>query len=674
MKLPKQLQNVDFRFIKIKDGKIPLEKNWQNTNNYSYTDSIFIEYLKTAKGYGVLCGKGNLAVIDADEKEIELAVTKNLPKTFVVQTGSGGYHYYYIIKDLENKIVLKDDKKKHYGEVQSVGSQVIGSGSVHPNGELYKTKIVTQIAEITQQQLRQALIDFIPDKKVKWGESNDIDISKLAGQIHGMKRIGEELQGPHPIHGSTGGMNFTINTEKNLWHCFRCNSGGDALSLVGILEKKIKCDEKLEGKKFTIVKKIAKDKYGIEQSVKEAKVVDKRKHLDLKHPPKNLEALYEKLRKWLYITDTQRIDLVLAAILSNQAKNTKPIWVFIIGESGDAKSEILGALKDYPGVKPIDQITPNTLATGKTYKNKKVPDLGEELQDASHILCFSDLASLKSLNTDNKNEIWGQFRELYDGRINKMTGNDTKAQYNNCHVTLIACTTPDIKAEYAIHNQLGTREFSYDVQSSRTNDGKKMQMAMKHMEREAEMHKDLQEAVQSYLEHRKFNPKVKVDDELREWMMTKCKELAVFRAAGSWERQTNELRGAVTIEVPTRLIQQINLLYKSLMSLEAEYPVEKFKSIVENIVKSSGDTARHTLFHFMKQYPEQPFKVQTLHEELNYGKNTIKKQCEALVWLGYLRRLMSEPDEGSIEQKRGLKKLEYVWSNKPKITKMDDYA
>jgi len=236
-----------------------------------------------------------------------------------------------------------------------------------------------------------------------------------------------------------------------------------------------------------------------------------------------------------------------------------------------------------------------------------------------------------------------------------MTGNDTKAQYNNCHVTLIACTTPDIKAEYAIHNQLGTREFSYDVQSSRTNDGKKMQMAMKHMEREAEMHKDLQEAVQSYLEHRKFNPKVKVDDELREWMMTKCKELAVFRAAGSWERQTNELRGAVTIEVPTRLIQQINLLYKSLMSLEAEYPVEKFKSIVENIVKSSGDTARHTLFHFMKQYPEQPFKVQTLHEELNYGKNTIKKQCEALVWLGYLRRLMSEPDEGSIEQKRGLK-------------------
>lgn len=673
MKLPKQLQNPDFRFIKIKDGKIPLEKNWQNKNNYKFDNSTFKEYLKTAKGYGVLCGKGSLAVIDADEKEIETTVVKKLPKTFVVQTGSGGYHYYYIIKDLENKIVLKDDNKKHYGEVQFTGSQVIGSGSLHPNGKTYKTKIETSIAEITKQQLKQALVDFIPDKKVKWGDKSSVSIGTLAGHIQDMKRVGSELQGPHPIHGSTGGMNFTINTEKNLWHCFRCNSGGDALSLVGILEKKIKCDEKLEGKKFKAVKKIAKEKYGIEPSMKEEKKVDRRAHLDLKHPPKDLNELYEKLKKWLYITDTNRIDLVLAAVLSNQAKNTKPIWLFIIGESGDAKSEILGALTDFPGAKPIDQITPNTLATGKTYKGKKVPDLGEELQDSSHILLFSDLASLKSLNADNKNEIWGQFRELYDGRINKQTGNDTKALYLNCHVTLIACTTPDIKAEYSIHNQLGTREFSYDVVSSRSDDEKKMHMAMQHMERESEMKKDLQEAVQSFLEHRKFNPEIIVDSELKEWIMKKCKELAVFRAAGSWERQTNELRGAVTIEVPTRLVQQIVLLYKSLMSLEADYPLEKFKDIVENIVQSSGDTARHTIFHFMKRYPEAPFRVQELYEELNYGKSTIKKQCEALVWLGYLKRIVSEPDEDSYEQRRGLKKVQYMWSNEPKRTKLYDF-
>ncbi|GAH67925.1 unnamed protein product, partial [marine sediment metagenome] len=273
----------------------------------------------------------------------------------------------------------------------------------------------------------------------------------------------------------------------------------------------------------------------------------------------------------------------------------------------------------------------------------KVPDLGEELQDSSHILLFSDLASLKSLNADNKNEIWGQFRELYDGRINKQTGNDTKAHYNNCHVTLIACTTPDIKAEYSIHNQLGTREFSYDVESSRRDDKLKMDKAMMHMERETEMKKDLQEAVQSFLEHRKFDKDIKLDDDLKEWIMDKCKELAVFRASASWERQTGELRAAVTIEVPTRLVQQIVLLYKSLMSLESDYPLEKFKTIIENIVKSSGDTARHTIFHFMKNYPEHPFRVQDLHEELDIGNKTIKRQCEALVWLKYLRRICSDP-------------------------------
>ena len=187
------------------------------------------------------------------------------------------------------------------------------------------------------------------------------------------------------------------------------------------------------------------------------------------------------------------------------------------------------------------------------------------------------------------------------------------------------------------------------------------------------MKKDLQEAVQSYLEHRTFNPKIVIEPELTEWIMKKCKELAVFRATASWERQTGELRAAVTIEVPTRVVQQMSLLYKSLMSLEANYPVEKFKSIIENIVKSSGDTARHTIFHFMKNYPEHPFRVQDLHEELDIGNKTIKRQCEALVWLKYLRRICSDPDEGTVEYKRGLRKIEYAWSKKPKATKLDSY-
>lgn len=638
--IPKQLLNDNFRFIKIKGGKIPLENEWQNKNNYIYNDPVFIEYLKTAKGYGVVCGYGNLAVIDADTKEVENAITKGLPKTFVVQTNSG-YHYYYIIEDLENKIVLQigeKENRKHYGEVQSTGSQVIGSGSLHPSGKKYKIKINADIAKITKEELHGVLADFIEDKTIAWSNGSNTPISTIAGEIAGLTRHGEELQGSHPIHGSEGGMNFTINTEKNLWHCFRCNTGGDALSLVAVLEKIITCSEAKNGLqkgKFVKTLKIAKEKYGIEPESK-----DKRHYLDLSNPPKNLAEVYKRLSKWLYITDTYRIDLILATVISNQARETKPLWIFTVGQSGDGKSEIVGALLDYPDVMFIDQITANTLATGKTHKGKKVHDVGEDLQNSSHILIFSDLASLKSVNKDEKNEIWGQFRELYDGKINKRTGNDTISLYKNCHVTLIACTTPDIKEEYAIHNQLGTREFSYDIESHQKDDDEKMNRALGHMEQESIMKKDLQETIQSFLNSRKFNKDIEMDSNIKQWIKDKCRELSLFRATASFETRTGELRGYASREVPTRLVQQFTLLYKSLKSIEPDYPDDRFKHVIINIVKATGDPIRQKIYYFLKDKSDIEYNVKSLHEQLIVGNRTIKRQCEVLTAMGILQRMI----------------------------------
>jgi len=636
--IPKQLQNDKFRFIKIKNGKLPLESKWQTDNNYTFDDPDFVEYLKTAKGYGVLCGAGNLAVIDADTKEVENAVTERLPKTFVVQTNSG-YHYYYIIPDLDNKIVLQigeKENRKHYGEVQSTGSQVIGAGSLHPSGSRYKIKINANIAKITKEKLHGVLADFIENKTATWGDDSETPISAIAGEIAGLKRYGKELQGSHPVHGSTGGMNFTINTEKNLWHCFRCNTGGDALSLVAVMEKIITCSEAKDGLqkgKFLRTIKIAKGKYGIEPIKK-----DPRHYLDLSNPPKNLEEVYKRLSKWLYITDTYRIDLILATVVSNQARETKPLWIFTVGQSGDGKSELVGALKDYPDVMFLDRITSNTLATGKTHKGKKVHDIGEDLQNRSTIVVFSDLATLKSVNKDEKNEIWGQFRELYDGKINKKTGNDTVALYDNCHVTLLACTTPDIKEEYAIHNQLGTREFSYDIESRQEDDGEKMDRALAHMEQESVMKKELQEIVQGFLNVRKFNKDAEVTPEMKRWMKDKCRELALFRATAAFETRTGELRGYASKEIPTRLIQQFMLLYKSLKSIESDYSDSKFKHIIINIVKATGDPIRQKIYYFLKDKPDIGYSVKMLHEQLIIGNRTIKRQCEVLTAMGILHR------------------------------------
>lgn len=86
-----------------------------------------------------------------------------------------------------------------------------------------------------------------------------------------LKQRGNQLVGSHPVHGSTNNNNFVVHSDKNVWHCFRCGSGGGAVALIGVLEGIIDSreavPEALRGDKFTQVLKVAKEKYGFDVKV-----------------------------------------------------------------------------------------------------------------------------------------------------------------------------------------------------------------------------------------------------------------------------------------------------------------------------------------------------------------------------------------------------------------------
>lgn len=273
MNIPSKLNNPNFSFIKIQERtKRPYEKDWANTNNYKLTDKNFKEYIKNASSCGILCGEksNNLAVIDCDNEEIANDVIKKLPETFTAKTPGGGIHLYYIINDLDKKIVMIDNKEIHHGEVQFTGSQVLIPNSLHPNGNTYTILKNKEISKISKDELLKVISPYIKNnEKDEWGDdSGEYDIAKVAEKIEGLKKQGKEYQGSHPVHGSETGMNFAINLEKNLWHCYRCNSGGDALNLIAVLEGILDCSKSkkgcLKGKKFRKVAAIAKEKYGLE--------------------------------------------------------------------------------------------------------------------------------------------------------------------------------------------------------------------------------------------------------------------------------------------------------------------------------------------------------------------------------------------------------------------------
>jgi len=274
--LPKQLQDERFRFIKISmfgefSRKKPLETGWQTTNNYAYTDKQFNDWLEQNNNYGVATGFGGLAVIDADRLEIAEIVARKLPRTFTVKTGSGGYHFYYIINDLDKKIILKDKDNNHYGEIQFKGQQVIGPNSIHPNGKIYQVISSSSIVSVSKDDVIRILSEYIKidDNVHEYYNDCNYDIIDMLKFVNTdkMHKIGDEFRGPHPIHGSTTGMNFSMNPRKGVWHCFRCNTGGGPISLLAIIEGIIDCADYRPGcltkETYNKLIEIARTKYNI---------------------------------------------------------------------------------------------------------------------------------------------------------------------------------------------------------------------------------------------------------------------------------------------------------------------------------------------------------------------------------------------------------------------------
>lgn len=264
IRIPEQLKDKGLVFVKVK-GKKPYERGWQNKE---YPDFEMEQHLsKSLDNYGVLCGYNNLIVIDIDDLELAGKLKEKLPPTFTVKT-SKGYHFYYFCLYIDKKIILKKEST-HYGEILSNGCQAVAPNSIHPEtNQAYLPINDNEIAHITYAEIYFFLseyieLDYPKDKALESGVNFSIE-KVLLGYGITLKSNGKELQGEHPIHGSNSGKNFCVNTDKNLYYCFRCHAGGNSIDLIGILEGLKTCNEKLTGEKFIKTAKIIKEKFDID--------------------------------------------------------------------------------------------------------------------------------------------------------------------------------------------------------------------------------------------------------------------------------------------------------------------------------------------------------------------------------------------------------------------------
>jgi len=284
IEIPKQLQKEEFRFILLgKKSKKPIESKWTSNTSvqYKFNDPKLVAHIADEGNYGVLCGN-SLIVLDIDDVGSISEIEKLIPETFTIRTGSGTgkKHYYFICnQNLFTRGHINLEKNKHHiGEMRCNKVQVVGPNSIHEiTGLSYIIEKDIEIKTLSETEFK-AIVSLYSGKEIEsptvvWDNYNVEFQNEICKKLPiesiinmNMLRTGnnEEFYGEHPIHGSTTGMNFWINKTKNLWHCFRCNCGGDSLSLFAMKQGIINCGEKLKGEKFRKTLEILRIQYGIE--------------------------------------------------------------------------------------------------------------------------------------------------------------------------------------------------------------------------------------------------------------------------------------------------------------------------------------------------------------------------------------------------------------------------
>lgn len=361
--------------------------------NYSFNDPKVQQHLSNGGNIGYLCGSNKIYVFDLDKIELLKEFEEIIGETLTIGT-THGYHLYFEYDRELYKFVF-EKAGVHLGELLGIGQQVLIPPSVHPSGKEYVVLKDIPIIKLSEEKLNLIKEKFsdtkIEIKSPDWSSYNNtlgdkLPITSLVDMTK-LKRYGQEFYGVHEIHGSTTGMNFFINPMKNLWHCFRHNSGGDSLAYLSIKEGICKCEnfakngKRLKGEDFIKTLETATAKYNL--------VLDEIKNIDTQIPNSlsyNFRILSVKelcemdipLPKWLvnmWIPDEGLVILAgksasmksflvtVMAICSMYEKNflgkfkaEKVTWLYLDDDNplGTAKDRILKVLKGMDSEPPFD--------------------------------------------------------------------------------------------------------------------------------------------------------------------------------------------------------------------------------------------------------------------------------------------------------------------------------
>jgi len=271
----------------------------------SFGDAVSMANLHKLSGVGyVFTEEQNIVAIDIDSCIINNEPDENAQKllslfkgkTYIEKSFSGtGYHILCKGKVPENRKIKTIEVYTQGRYFALTGDLLDGTNKITEC-----QKEIDSLYELFSEERKDL-------DKINWvGNKNPQKYGSIADKLNlrvqdiGMpdnhRLCGDgEIRGAHPFHGSTTGMNYAINIQKNAWICRRDghNCGGGPLELFAVKEGIIRCEDVrsgcLDGKWREIFEALKKNGYDLVKAGIEKQTPKKKEPENEKEPNTDIE-------------------------------------------------------------------------------------------------------------------------------------------------------------------------------------------------------------------------------------------------------------------------------------------------------------------------------------------------------------------------------------------------
>ncbi|WP_427174301.1 hypothetical protein [Arthrobacter sp. 92] len=349
-------------------------------------------------------------------------------------------------------------------------------------------------------------------------------------------------------------------------------------------------------------------------------------------PPMTVEECHAVFRRWLGAEyDTDALDAVLATAAVERLDGD-PVWLWLISGSGNAKTETVGALAGM-GAHVLSTIASQGALLSATSKREHTQDatggLLRKIGDRG-IVVIKDVTSILSMSGDQRGEVLGALREVYDGRWSRNVGTDggQTLEWVGRLVVIGAVTTAWDKA-HSVISAMGDRFVLVRMDSSQGRQAAGRQ-AIGNTGHEAAMRRELATAVARVMAG--MQPRgIEVTEKETDVLLDAADVVTRARTAVE-HNYRGDVIDAHAPEMPTRFAKQLTQIVRGAVAIGIDRRAALRLAI--RCARDSMPPPRLRVLDDVAANPDSPTK--DVRKRLGLPRATVDRELQALNMLGVL--------------------------------------